>query len=141
MKQNGIRHLVIDMQGTKKVDIPDEIMQSIMEVVLNKENHPILIHCNHGKHRTGCAVAVMRHVAGWNVDSIIEEYQLMAEPKIRDCDVKYITNYKVACLSGLFTKRAQRLRRGPVAPDERMAKFFILAAIVLSIWITTVLLW
>lgn len=83
MKQNGIRHLVIDMQGTKKVDIPDEIMQSIMEVVLEKENHPILIHCNHGKHRTGCAVAVMRHVAGWNVDSIVEEYSGFAEPKVR----------------------------------------------------------
>ncbi|KAF8855056.1 hypothetical protein BDZ45DRAFT_692876 [Acephala macrosclerotiorum] len=141
IKQNGIRHLVIDMQGTKKVDIPDEIMHSIMEVVLEKENHPILIHCNHGKHRTGCAVAVMRHVAGWNVDSIIEEYRLYSEPKTRDCDVNYITNYQAVSLTGLFTRRAQRLRQGPDSMDERMAKFFILAAIVLSIWIITFLLW
>lgn len=49
MKQNGICHIVIDMQGTKKVDIPEHIMHSIMEIVLKKEHHPILIHCNHGK--------------------------------------------------------------------------------------------
>jgi len=49
MKANGIRHCIIDMQGTKKVAIPDAIMNSIMEVTLNKENHPLLIHCNHGK--------------------------------------------------------------------------------------------
>ena len=49
MKTNGIRHCVIEMQGTKKVDIPKATMQSIMEVVLNQENHPLLIHCNHGK--------------------------------------------------------------------------------------------
>jgi tyrosine-protein phosphatase SIW14 len=51
MKANGIRHCVIEMQGTKKVQIPDAVMNSIMDVVLNKENHPLLIHCNHGKVR------------------------------------------------------------------------------------------
>lgn len=157
MKQNGIRHIVIDMQGTKKVDIPEDIMHSIMEIVLEKENHPILIHCNHGKvlllcpfpwilltlfqHRTGCAVAVMRHVAGWNVDSILEEYQGYAEPKIRDCDVKYISHYKVSSLEGLFLKRTQRLRRAQISPNERRAKYFMLAAVILFIWITTLLFW
>ncbi|KUJ12094.1 uncharacterized protein LY89DRAFT_221848 [Mollisia scopiformis] len=142
MKQNGIRHYVIDMQGTKKVDIPEEIMNSIMEIVLEKKNHPLLIHCNHGKHRTGCAVAVMRHVAGWNIDSIIQEYQGFAAPKIRDCDVSYITQYKVSSLEGLFLRRAQRLRiaKKP-SPNERMLKFLMLTAIILSIWFTTFLIW
>jgi hypothetical protein len=49
MKTQGIHHIVIDMQGTKKVDIPEAIMHSIMEVALNEANHPLLIHCNHGK--------------------------------------------------------------------------------------------
>jgi len=49
VKDSGIRHLAIDMQGTKKVDIPESIMHSIVEVVLDKENYPLLIHCNHGK--------------------------------------------------------------------------------------------
>ena len=49
MRDDGIRHVVIDMQGTKKVEIPDAIMHSVMEVALNKANYPLLIHCNHGK--------------------------------------------------------------------------------------------
>lgn len=49
IKLQGIRHFVIDMEGTKKVVIPQAIMHSIMEIVLDKENHPLLMHCNHGK--------------------------------------------------------------------------------------------
>lgn len=49
MRGQGIRHIVIEMQGTKKVEIPQTIMHSIMEIALNEANHPLLIHCNHGK--------------------------------------------------------------------------------------------
>ena len=49
MKGQGIRHIVIEMEGTKKVEIPEVVMHSIMEVALNEANHPLLIHCNHGK--------------------------------------------------------------------------------------------
>ena len=40
---------VIDMQGTKKVEIPGAIMHAIMKVILDDSNYPVLIHCNHGK--------------------------------------------------------------------------------------------
>lgn len=56
------------------------------------------------KHRTGCVVAVVRHVARWDVESIIEEYRGFAEPKARECDVTFITDYKVTSLQGLFAK-------------------------------------
>lgn len=49
MKDRGIRHIVLDMQGTKKVKIPEELMRQIMEISLNEANHPLLLHCNHGK--------------------------------------------------------------------------------------------
>ena len=49
MRGQGIRHIVIDMQGTKKVEIPEAIMESIMEIALDEATHPLLIHCNHGK--------------------------------------------------------------------------------------------
>jgi tyrosine-protein phosphatase SIW14 len=56
MKFSGIRHCTIEMEGTKKVAIPDAVMKSILKVVLNQENHPLLIHCNHGKvHLNGLA--------------------------------------------------------------------------------------
>lgn len=49
MASNGICHYIVEMQGTKRVEIPDTVMNSIMEIALNKENYPLLIHCNHGK--------------------------------------------------------------------------------------------
>lgn len=45
----GALDYVIDMQGTKKVEIPEVMMHYIMKIVLDKENYPLLIHCNHGK--------------------------------------------------------------------------------------------
>ncbi len=49
MKKNGLKHHVFDMKGTKKENIPINTMKSILRVVLNPQNHPLLIHCNHGK--------------------------------------------------------------------------------------------
>jgi tyrosine-protein phosphatase SIW14 len=51
MKANDICHKIIDMPGTKKVAISEAVMNSIMDVVLDKQNYPLLIHCNHGKVR------------------------------------------------------------------------------------------
>lgn len=49
MHKNGIKHIVIDMQGTKKATIAPEMMSAIVRIVLDRRNQPILVHCNHGK--------------------------------------------------------------------------------------------
>jgi tyrosine-protein phosphatase SIW14 len=49
MKANNIQHRHITMQGTKKETIPIQTMAAILEVVHDKRNHPLLIHCNHGR--------------------------------------------------------------------------------------------
>lgn len=49
MKANKIQHRHITMQGTKKETIPIQTMAAILEVVHDKRNHPLLIHCNHGR--------------------------------------------------------------------------------------------
>ncbi|KAH6722311.1 tyrosine phosphatase family-domain-containing protein [Leptodontidium sp. MPI-SDFR-AT-0119] len=135
LKNNQIQHKVIDMPGTKKVEITQELMQSIMETVLDEANHPILIHCNHGKHRTGCAVGVIRHVARWDVEAIVEEYRGYAEPKVRECDMEYIIGFNISSLQNLFTRQATP--RNITDRDRKILKFFILAATVLIIWITS----
>ncbi|CZT10661.1 related to SIW14 Protein involved in actin filament organization [Rhynchosporium agropyri] len=148
LKSNQIQHKVIDMPGTKKVDITKELMQGIMEVVLDEANFPILIHCNHGKHRTGCAVGVVRHVARWGVEAIIEEYRGYADPKIRECDVKYLIGFDVQSLQNLFATKKQDTpassRDQNINSDIRlternrkMLRFLIFAAAVLMIWITS----
>lgn len=59
------------MKGTKKEEIPIKTMKSILRLVLDRQNHPLLIHCNHGKVRyslpkgilskanTGCSIELV----------------------------------------------------------------------------------
>ncbi|KAJ9138600.1 Tyrosine phosphatase [Pleurostoma richardsiae] len=102
LKANGIKHYVFDMKGTKKEEIPMKTMKAILRLVLDRQNHPLLIHCNHGKHRTGCVVAVVRKVSGWDLSTILDEYKSYATPKVRECDTKYITDFELSSLSNLF---------------------------------------
>ncbi|AEO61503.1 hypothetical protein MYCTH_2311715 [Thermothelomyces thermophilus ATCC 42464] len=53
LHRNGIKHAVFDMKGTKKEAIPVATMKSILRIVLDRRNHPLLIHCNHGKVSAG----------------------------------------------------------------------------------------
>jgi len=140
IKAHGIRHYVIDMQGTKKVEITQAVMLSIMKIVLDKENQPLLIHCNHGKHRTGCAAAVIRHVSCWNLEAILEEYKGYAEPKIRECDIKYITGFQASSLKGLFSKDTAP-QRDSITMKTKMTRLFVATAIALAIWFTTLMIW
>ncbi|CAL3967548.1 hypothetical protein PZA11_003819 [Diplocarpon coronariae] len=162
VKKNNIVHKLIDMPGTKKVPITEGLMQEIMETVLDESNYPILIHCNHGKHRTGCVVAVVRHVARWDIESILEEYRGYAAPKARQCDIEYITEYKVSSLHGLFVEETLGIipqqHEGSIAPalplhhaqDERspfppwrarMKSCLVVSAVALGIWIYSGLFW
>lgn len=90
------------------------------------------------KHRTGCAAAVIRHVCGWNVQSIVEEYTSFAEPKVRDCDVKYITEYNVSSLSGLLNTS---LDNHPQRSISKMGRILGITALLIGIWITLMKFW
>ncbi len=92
------------------------------------------------KHRTGCAVAVMRHVTGWNVESVVEEYRAYAEPKAREEDMKYIKEYQVSNLEGLFTDSIHG-SDNTVLRRPKMARMAIFTAIFMLIVAVTVLFW
>ncbi|KAJ4248669.1 tyrosine-protein phosphatase siw14 [Fusarium torreyae] len=98
VQREGIRQVVFNMKGTKKEAIPLNTMKAILSIVLDKSNYPLLIHCNHGKHRTGCVVGVVRKVAGWDAESVVAEYKSYAEPKARECDVTYLDGFQVSIL-------------------------------------------
>ncbi|KAI1426326.1 tyrosine phosphatase family-domain-containing protein [Xylaria sp. FL1777] len=98
IRNNQITHKIFDMAGTKKEDISIELMCSIYAVVSNRENYPLLIHCNHGRHRTGCVVGVLRKSSQWNMKRIIDEYTTFAEPKVREVDIKYLAEFELAHL-------------------------------------------
>jgi tyrosine-protein phosphatase SIW14 len=51
MQSSGIRHVVIKMAGTKKADIPHHIMNTVLDIVLDPQSQPVLLHCNQGRVR------------------------------------------------------------------------------------------
>lgn len=94
-KREGIQLFQLGMSGNKEpfVNISSELITEAAKIVLNPENQPILIHCNRGKHRTGCLVGVLRRLQGWSLTIIFDEYRKFAAPKERPMDQQFIELY------------------------------------------------
>ncbi|RYP65005.1 hypothetical protein DL771_008502 [Monosporascus sp. 5C6A] len=131
---NGINHRIFDMSGTKKSEIPLSLMKSIAGVVMNRENYPLLIHCNHGKHRTGCVVGIIRKQSAWDVNSIIQEYTEYAAPKVRESDIDYIRHFRVADIAGAKSLLPSKPKTPPVTIGTFLS-FLFLAFFAICIWI------
>lgn len=88
----GIDVFQFGIKGNKEpfVDIPPSVVADALRVVLDVRRHPVLIHCNKGKHRTGCVVGSLRKVQGWSLTSIFEEYRRFAANKVRVLDQQFI---------------------------------------------------
>lgn len=95
MEDAGIKLFQVGMSGNKEpfVNIPSDILTSALEVAINPANHPILIHCNRGKHRTGCLVGCIRRLQNWSLTMIFDEYRRFAFPKARALDQQFIEMY------------------------------------------------
>ena len=92
---NNIRLLRFQMDGNKEPlqEIPEEKMHSAMEAIVDTRNHPLLIHCNAGKHRTGCVSGCVRKLQGWPLVSIFSEYLHFTGSKPRLADQMFIEMY------------------------------------------------
>lgn len=59
-----------------------EGMRQALEVILDKRNHPLLIHSNKGKHRAGVLTACVRKLLmGWSLAATFAEYGRYAGEK------------------------------------------------------------
>lgn len=105
VNSNGIHQVIFHMKGTKKEAISPTTMKSILQVMVDPRNYPLMVHCNHGKHRTGCVIAAIRKIEGWSVKDSIEEYVSYAQPKIRDCDIDYIRDFQPSEMQTLQSSR------------------------------------
>ncbi|EOX93342.1 Phosphotyrosine protein phosphatases superfamily protein isoform 1 [Theobroma cacao] len=88
LKSNGIRLFQFGIEGYKEpfVNIPEDTIREALKVVLDARNHPVLIHCKRGKHRTGCLVGCLRKLQRWCLSSVFDEYQRFAAAKARVSD-------------------------------------------------------
>ncbi|KAK7753838.1 tyrosine-protein phosphatase siw14 [Diatrype stigma] len=134
---NGINHQVFNMTGTKKEEIPASLMKSIAAVVLNSENYPLLIHCNHGKHRTGCVVGVIRKQSAWDVNAIIREYSDYAAPKIRTTDIDYIRNFQISEIASIKSLLSSKLSKARSAVTGTFLSFVFFTLFTLCICVST----
>lgn len=94
-EEEGIKVFQMGMSGNKEpfVKIPPDLVTEAVKVVLDPRNQPILIHCNRGKHRTGCLVGVIRRLQRWLLTIIFDEYRKFAAPKERPMDQQFIELY------------------------------------------------
>ena len=96
--QHGIQLLQFGTTGNKEPfdEIPETIIREALLVILDEEKQPLLIHCNQGKHRTGCLVGCLRKTQRWSLVSIFEEYRRFAGIKSRVHDEQYIERFPVS---------------------------------------------
>ncbi|KAF6159163.1 hypothetical protein GIB67_032780 [Kingdonia uniflora] len=105
IKSNGIQLFQFGIDPSKEpfVNIPDEKIREALKVVLDVRNRPLLIHCNRGKHRTGCLVGCLRKLQRWCLSSVFAEYTRFAREKKRESDERFIEKFDTSSLKHLST--------------------------------------
>ncbi|XP_075671352.1 inositol diphosphatase DSP1-like isoform X2 [Castanea sativa] len=103
LKSNGIKLFQFGIEGYKEpfVNIPQDTIREALKVVLDVRNHPVLIHCKRGKHRTGCLVGCFRKLQRWCLTSVFDEYQRFAAAKARVSDQRFMELFDVSSLKHL----------------------------------------
>ena len=100
LADQGAQLLQFGLEGNKEPfdEIPEEAIRAALRAVLDRRNHPLLIHCNQGKHRTGCLVGCLRKVHRWSLVAIFDEYRLFAGRKACIVDQQFIERIYVQAL-------------------------------------------
>ncbi|XP_026460281.1 tyrosine-protein phosphatase DSP3-like [Papaver somniferum] len=66
-----------------------------LQVLFDERNHPVLIHCRHGNHRTGIVAGFYRKLKqNWCLPCVLEEYERLSGETARQSDMKFIENYE-----------------------------------------------
>ena len=120
IKSHHIRHIQIHIPANKdgKVNITPERIVLALSAVLDRANHPLLIHCNRGKHRTGCVTACLRKVQNATTEHAVAEYRDYSHPKCRDGDMDFIRSFDPQALLPFARKKGW-----PVTPPpEKMVR-------------------
>lgn len=88
----GVELITLGIEGNKGAfkGIDKDEFTNVMRIVMDPRKRPLLIHCNKGKHRTGCVIGCIRRLRNWAISSIVDEYILFAWPKPRVEDQKFI---------------------------------------------------
>ncbi|CAM8882620.1 unnamed protein product [Rhodiola kirilowii] len=100
LKANHIKLYQFGIDSSKEpfINIPEDLIRDALRVILDAQCHPVLIHCNRGKHRTGCLVGCLRKLQKWCLTSIFDEYQRFAAAKARVSDQRFMEIFDTSSL-------------------------------------------
>ena len=116
MKDAGIQHFHAHIRANKgEVRVESCEMARALRLIMDRSNHPILVHCNKGKHRTGCTIACFRRILGLDPESIREEYHTYAGVKARFLDEIFFENFDINLVMWIARQE------GWVAPEMDIA--------------------
>lgn len=96
------------------------LIASVLAVVMNRAHHPILVHCNRGKHRTGCIVACFRKTQRRPTEYALSEYRDYANPKCRPDDERFIKEFDPSVVTA-FAQSQGWLATPPPEPIGKVA--------------------
>ncbi|KAL1921495.1 uncharacterized protein VTP21DRAFT_11211 [Calcarisporiella thermophila] len=105
VEEEGIQFFHYRVDGNKEpfVEINQTDIANALVKLLDRRNHPVLIHCDKGKHRIGVLVGCLRKLQNWSMTSIFDEYRRFGGSKVLpdqefieifDEPVPYDSNYK-----------------------------------------------
>lgn len=81
--------LINDFQDSEDPEVAAKL-NLILNIILNRNNFPILLHSNKGKHRVGVVVGLIRKaLQGWCLTGIYDEYFRFTREK-GDYDLEFI---------------------------------------------------
>ena len=69
------------------------------------------------------------------MSAIIDEYKEYAAPKIRECDVDYITGFELADISNLFVRESIASISLPLRPTRSFLRVTLFSLFVVVIWL------
>ncbi|XP_023005753.1 probable tyrosine-protein phosphatase At1g05000 [Cucurbita pepo subsp. pepo] len=100
LRANNIKLFQFKIEGKKEpfVSMPKDAILDALKILIDVRNHPILIHCKRGKHRTGSLVGCLRKFQNWCLTSVFEEYQRFAGMKSRTTDLQFIETFDISLL-------------------------------------------
>ena len=102
---NGIG--VVHIPIRSRAPIPDEQVEDFFRVLDDPANHPVLLHCSAGRHRTGYLAALYRiERQGWTVRQALEEMRAF-DPDIEPdrAVLQQLQRYRPGSLPERLTRR------------------------------------
>lgn len=70
------------------IDKAYDVVANLLRVFANKDNYPILMHCIHGKDRTGILAFLLEAICGVSLEDIKNDYAL-SETKLKKAKAEY----------------------------------------------------